>query len=166
MIFKKIRQGSKWSRHSFGEVVTPPVTSDDPVYIRNEAGLQWSIGFDLFEREFTIADVFDTEKKCPRTDIVEVILTHPYIAMTVCFRKKPDNATLAKGILGCTSVATIKKILDNAGEERIMIGRHTSSMNEHGRLEFFDMEAQQMKQIDPRTISWAIVKGVKYTVKS
>ena len=47
-------------------------------------------------------------------------------------------------------------------------------MNNFGRVDFVDMEIQKdfslsydnrFRQVDPRTIEWLIVNGIKYVVK-
>lgn len=170
MQISDIKPGAKWSRHSFGTVTSAPRCRDDYVGIENEDGRQWNIGEEIFIDEFVVADYFNETKKVSRTVVVEQVLTHPYTAMAVCFRKKPDTKETAQEILkyaagGKPTVAGIRKIIDNAGEKRVMIGRHHGQMNEHGRLMFYDMEANIVKQIDPRTVLWAVVKGTKYVVK-
>lgn len=160
-----LKPKQKWSRHSYGEILH--CRQLRAVSIKNEHGLTWTIGQDIFDREFVVADEYNATAKESRTKIVDVILQSPSVAMTICFRKKPNTADTAKAIAkaGSLSEKAIKKILDSAGEERVMIGRHYSRMNEHGRLQFFDMEANQMKQVDTRTILWAIVKGIRYEAK-
>jgi hypothetical protein len=45
-----------------------------------------------------------------------------------------------------------------------MIGFHNNGYDEHGRLKFQEAGIGQ-RLIDPRTIRWAVVNGVKYVVK-
>jgi hypothetical protein len=72
----------------------------------------------------------------------------------------------------------VKKNLADAltGEERTMVGRHYGRTDEFGRIKFIDMEApggydeakdsdSRQRLVDPRTINWAILRGVKYEVK-
>ena len=60
------------------------------------------------------------------------------------------------------------------GEERTMVGRHYGSQDEFGRIRFIDMEEKKddtkdydtrQRLVDPRTICWLILRGVKYKVK-
>jgi hypothetical protein len=61
------------------------------------------------------------------------------------------------------------------GKERTMVGRHYGSVNEFGRVSFIDMEVEKdtskpeydsrTRQVDPRTINWMIIRGVKYKTK-
>jgi len=60
------------------------------------------------------------------------------------------------------------------GEERTMVGRHYGSQDEFGRIKFIDMDAKldpakdydtRQRLVDPRTLNWLILKGVKYIVK-
>jgi len=68
--------------------------------------------------------------------------------------------------------ATVKKALE--GEERTAVGRHFGVTNEFGRVPFIDMDKEKGDkpdwdarniQVDPRTINWLIVKGIKYKLK-
>jgi hypothetical protein len=95
-------------------------------------------------------------------------------AMSVTFHKKAEPKRLfdlVKALLlgqepAGTDTALKRKLAAAVlGEERTLQGRHFNKMNEHGRLEFFDMAENTMKQIDPRTITKAIVKGTLYTIK-
>jgi threonine synthase len=165
-----------WSRHSFGTCHSTDILSQnigDPfgnIRVKNEDGLEWTIGKDIFVKEFVVADEFTKVVKASRTAILEKIITSPATAMSVCFRKKADTKTVAKEIMVYVRTprwtkAGIQKIIDTSGESRVMIGRHYGDLNEHGRIMFFDAEAKQMKQVDPRTIEWAVIKGVKYEAK-
>ena len=49
-------------------------------------------------------------------------------------------------------------------EERIMKGVHYG-LDEHGRYKFLDMEINEMRVVDPRTIKYLILKNTKYLIK-
>lgn len=172
----KIKPGTKFSRSSYGTIVG---TTRDSVEVKNEEGLQWSVGRAIFEAEFHVPDQFTEIKEVTRTDMAELIINNPRIVMSVRFRKQPEKKTL---------VDVVKKMLDDAeaggkrpsdrklssmlgdataGEERIMIGRHHGHQDEFGRLQFTDMEAtgHNLRTIDTRTVEEAIFGGVKYVLK-
>lgn len=172
----KIKPGTKFSRSSYGTVVRKDF---DTIIVKNEEGLEWSIGKHIFEAEFYTPDQYDEVKEVTRTDMAELIIGNPRIVMTVRFRKQPDKKDL---------VSAVKKLLDDAeaggkrpsdrklssllteataGEERTMIGRHHGHQDEFGRLQFTDMEAtgHNLRTIDTRTVEEAIFGGVKYTLK-
>ena len=167
-----LKPGDKWSRHSYGEVVRGNLRS---IEVKNEHGLQWSIDADLFEKEFNVADQFQSVEKVNRTEMVEKITAAARLVMTVHFRKKPEHKTL---------VDIVTKLLDSdlsrpkpralsallktatAGEERTMVGRHYGVSDEFGRLRFTAMEKNGgLRLIDPRTVEWAIIDNVKYELK-
>lgn len=59
------------------------------------------------------------------------------------------------------------------GELRVMRGRHYRQINDLGRVQFVDMEVEKkegtydarLKQVDPRTIQYIIVNGIKHSLK-
>jgi hypothetical protein len=75
--------------------------------------------------------------------------------------------------------ALVQEFIDNPitdtipGELRIMKGRHYGNMDDLGRIQFIDMEADRgtsehdgrNRQVDPRTIQSITVNGVKYNLK-
>ena len=67
----------------------------------------------------------------------------------------------------------VSKAIDLKGEERTMVGRHYGTQDANGRVSFVDMEVEtkasgydaRMRLVDPRTLNYLIVGGVKYVVK-
>lgn len=169
----KLKGGDKWSRHSYGTVVSKGYQS---ITVENETGLRWEIGNDIFEQEFTVANQYADTVKVTRTEMVEKIVSAARICMTVNFRKKPDHKDL---------VAYVESVLDGsvprpkssralsmalknatAGEERTMVGRHYGASDEFGRLQFTAMESGGgLRLIDPRTVEWAVIDNVRYELK-
>lgn len=114
--------------------------------------------------------------------------------MTICFVKQPEKklvrefkeevakwtenvkeAFLQKGLSGLEQFATTPVSKFKDAETRVIKGRHYGHMNESGRLDFVDMEKAKsvdikgadtrIRQIDTRTLIYAIIDGVKYEVK-
>lgn len=128
---------------------------------------------------------FAKTEKLTRTELTELVLNSPRIAMTVNFNKKVDVKDVKKALHalypnkgGIVSEAQFKKnvnaAVDLKGEERTMIGRHYGSTDGTGRLQFIDMKAvkkvgasydSRQRLVDPRTLNWAIIAGIKYEVK-
>lgn len=171
----KIQAGDYWSRVSFGKVLG---ANGGSVVVQNEDGLEWSISRDIFEKEFTVADDYGSEGQDSRTNILKKILEYPRTAITIAFRKKVEP----KDVIAAAKDAVITpdpdgqmrgKGLDKAireamkGELRVMKGRHYGDFDVHGRLKVVDVEDPRriLKSVDPRTIEWAIVNGVRYEVK-
>jgi hypothetical protein len=162
----KIQSGDYWSRVSFGKVLE---VGGGSVVVQNEDGLEWSISRDIFDKEFTVADVYSSEGQDSRTRILKKILEYPRTAITIAFRKKVEPKTVIEAALAAADEGDLKKAIRNAmkGELRVMKGRHYGDFDVHGRLKVVDMEDPKriLKSVDPRTIEWAIVNGVKYEVK-
>jgi len=162
-----VKSGDVFSRQSFGTVV-----SVNPIVVRNEAGVEWTVDDSIFKAEFTVADQFETTETLTRTELIEKILSYPRTAMKIQFRKKPDPKVVTE---------TIREFLDGdeqdaihkrqfrtligqlmLGDARVMIGRHYGDHDPHGRLRF--LENGELRLVDPRTVEWAIVNNVKYCV--
>lgn len=166
----KVKIGDKWSRHSYGKVVSVIGLQID---VENEAGLKWSIGRSIFEKEFNIAGQHETTEYLSRTEMVEKIRASSRLAMIVHFRKKPEHRVLVDFVANLVNSGkqltsrTLSKRLKTAtaGEERTMVGRHYGTGDEFGRLHFVDMEKGGLKLVDPRTVDWAIIDNVEYKLK-
>jgi hypothetical protein len=129
------------------------------------------------------ADDFTTVEKITRTELVEKFLTSTRVAMTVNFNKKVDEAAIRKDIISlypnkggkliseADFTKKVKQIIDLKGEERVMRGRHYGIQDANGRVSFVDMDlpstdpTARKRLVDPRTLNWLIVNGVKYEVK-
>lgn len=172
----KLKKGTKWSRISYGEILD---ISYNQITVRNEKGTEWTVTPAIVEDEFFTPDQYEEVKEVNRTEMVNAIVGNARIIMSVHFKKKPDHKDL---------VSTVTELLDDekggrtrlssrklssllkaatAGEDRTMIGRHQGVQDEFGRLQFTDMESPgvPLKQVDPRTVEWAIVGNVKYVLK-
>lgn len=170
---KGLKKGAIWTRHSRGTVVSNEGVN---LTVRNSQGEEWSISRAIFEKEFTIADCSFSQQTVSRTELIEIITNAAQTAMTVKFRKKLDEKAFAESVLqlaltslsvgDMTQAAFKKKVREDLqGEERTMLGFHERSFDEHGRLRFIDMEpGGGLRLIDLRTIEYAIVNGVEYTV--
>jgi hypothetical protein len=164
---KKIKVGDVFSRHSFGKV-TGIDTYNSMMTIENSNGKTWRIGAEVMEYEFSFADQFESEEKISRTQLIELITDNPRTAMTIHYNKKPNAKNIAKELRpgkGDLSVkdwdAKVNLLLQ--GDERVMVGYHNSSFDEHRRLRFNEADKGQ-RLVDPRTLNWAICNRVKYIV--
>ena len=186
---KHLKPGSILSETSF--FIVKEVLSNSVVVV-DDNGTQITIGDKYVEQVLTSADLFDTEEKKTMTELAELFISSPRIAMTVCFMKKDTAKT--KKAFEAEKAAAIKKVqeaslstaatlladlIDNPiskvipGEMRCMKGRHYGNIDELGRVHFIDMEQakgtsdhdSRSRQVDPRTIQYIIVGGVKYSLK-
>jgi len=128
------------------------------------------------------ADDFTTESKVTRTELVDKFLSSARTAMTVHYNKKVDPAAIKKSIVALYPnkgkmiselefSKAVAKAINLKGEERIMRGRHYGVQDSNGRISFVDMDlpstdpSSRFRLVDPRTLNWLIVGGVKYVVK-
>jgi hypothetical protein len=151
--------------------------------LKTDDGQDVEIGKEYIEQCLVSADEFKTQKTVTRTEAANIFQSNPLIAMTVNFNTKVKEVDVLKEVMDAVGSASIKNIegavksaIKKAinGEERTIVGRHYGELNEFGRMNFIDMEAQKdttknydtrFRQVDPRTINWLIIKGVKYNVK-
>jgi hypothetical protein len=162
----KIQTGAVYSRQSFGTVVGE---SFDSVTVRNEDGLEWSVSRSIFNEEFVVADQVSSESIVNQTELIEQIVKNPRTAMTIHFRKKVNPADVTKALRAALEdvepgsrkfASAVKEAV--AGEPRTMIGRHYADFDDRGRLNFIE-HGKGLRLVDPRTVEFAIVRGVKYT---
>lgn len=90
------------------------------------------------------ASVYEKTEKLPLTQVAEKVSSAFGIPVSVCFDKKE-------------------------GEERVLVGRLKSAEPLLGRSYYEDLEVprgeHRLRQVDHRTLKWAIINKVKYVVK-
>jgi hypothetical protein len=178
--FKKLKEGSILSESQYYKVQK---ISGDRVQLATESGEPVVVDSKYVESFLMSAHDFKEEKKITKTEMAEVFLSHPRVAMTVCFNKQVKEADVVKEIMTAyegtapkeaekAMKAAVKKGLN--GEERVMIGRHHGGTDDFGRIHFVDMEQEKgtkaefdgrSRLVDPRTLNWVIVNNVKYLIK-
>ena len=179
----ELKVGSILSETSF--YIVEEVNSSS-VGLKDGNGNSINIGNDYVEAILSSADYFKKEEKKSLTDLTNLFISNSRVALTVAFykkdvdKKKRDfNKEKADKIAEIKSapVSKIESLLTDLienpitkvipGELRVMKGRHYGKMNDLGRIEFVDMESSStfVKQVDPRTIQYIIVGGIKYSLK-
>ena len=183
--FKNLKQGTVLSEAQYYKVEK---VVGDKVQLATDSGESVILSKDYVENLLIAADQYTTEKIVNKTEAAQIFLASPGVALSVNFNTKVD-AKIAKDAIKAlypnkggkiTSQADFDKKVNEAikdvveGKERTMIGRHFGELNDLGRVNFIDMEVEKDKtksydnrqrQVDPRTINWMVIKGVKYTVK-
>lgn len=179
-----LKKGSILSETSFFTV--REVKVNGTVVVTDEHKNEITIGSPYVEKVLVSADYFETEETKTMTELADLFINSARIAMTVAFYKKDK----AKGVrvykaekqakideIQNARVSEVPNLLNDLienpiskvipGEFRVMKGRHYGNMNDLGRIEFKDMEdtSSIVKQVDPRTIQYLIVNGVKYNLK-
>lgn len=178
--FKKLKAGTKLSESSY---YTVEKVSGDEAQLLTDTGDNVVIDKLYIEKLMITADQFTKTEILNRTDAIQKFLANPGIVMTVNFNKQVKDTDVITEITSAYENSTpktfedaVKKAIKKGmqGEERTMVGRHFGELNEFGRVNFIDMEApsaagksydSRLRQVDPRTINWFIVKEVMYKVK-
>lgn len=186
----ELKKGSILSETSFFKVkeLTPK-----NVIVNDEFGNEVAISHTYVEKVLYSADYFETEEKKTMTELADLFINSPRIAMTVAFYKKDTvktkkayEAEKAKLIEDITNARVsdvpilLNELIENPlskvipGELRVMKGRHYGNVDELGRIQFVDMELEKelgkdydsrLRQVDPRTIKFLIVNNVRYFLK-
>lgn len=167
--FKGLKKGEVLSETQYYVVEE---IKGNKVQLKNDIGENVVVDGDYVNKLLTSANQYTTEKKVSRTEIANLFINNPLIAMTVNYNKQLDVNDVIDDLVRSTSKTEIKNLLK--GEERTMIGRHFGELTDLGRIQFVDMQVERdkskgydnrLRQVDPRTINYLILKGTKYTVK-
>lgn len=153
---KELKAGSILSETSFFVVKKVNPTSIDVV---DDLGNDLQIGMPYVEAVLNSADIFQKEEKKTMTELADLFINNPRVAMTVAFFKK-DVAKTQKAYKAekeaaikkvqeaslANATALLEDLIDNPiskvipGDLRIMKGRHYGFVDDLGRIHFFDME--------------------------
>lgn len=185
--FSKVKKGSKLSETQFYTVTE---VRHGEVDVVNDLGEEITLYESYIEALLVSADQFSETKQMSRTDVINLFVASTNVACTVNFNKKVDEKEVQKALEALypnkggkiLSEADFKKAIKAnltdalEGKERTMVGRHYGRTDEFGRIKFIDMDVTggydeikdydtRTRLVDPRTINWVILRGVKYEVK-
>lgn len=184
--FKDLKAGEKLSETQYYSVVK---VVGDKVQLKPDSGQDIIVDKGIVENHLISASQYATEEVKTRTDMAALFIASPGVAITVNFNTQVKEKDAVEQLVGIypnkggkmTSESDYKKRVSEiissviTGKERTMVGRHYGSQNEFGRVNFIDMEIakdtskldydSRTRQVDPRTINWMIIKGVKYKTK-
>lgn len=185
----KVKVGEIYSETSFFKVTS--VGTND-VTVQDDLGNSLKISNEYVDKILNSADNYTSEENRTTTQLADIFINNPRVAMTVAFYKKdtPKTKTALKKEKDAMIArfqearvneiaALVQEFIDNPitdtipGELRIMKGRHYGNMDDLGRIQFVDMEADRgtgehdgrNRQVDTRTLTYVIVGGVKYNLK-
>lgn len=185
--FENLRVGEKLSETQYYSV---DKIKGDKVRLIPDGGEAIVVDKGYVEGFLTSANQFIDTKEVTKTEAANLFLSSERVVMTVNYNTQVDKkeALVAmeaiypnrggKMLSEADYKKKVKEILTSVtvGKERTMVGRHYGSQNEFGRVSFIDMEKEKdaekpdydsrTRQVDPRTINWMIIRGVKYTVKT
>lgn len=181
--FSNLKPGEVLSETQFYTVAKK---KGDKVQLTTDEGSNIVVDRNYAEKMLSSAGQYNETKKLTRTELTQIVLNSPRIAMTVNFNKKVKETDVKKALYNLypnkgkiTSQKDyekqVRQALDLKGEERTMKGRHYGSVDANGRLHFIDMALgtkdvknnvdSRQRLVDPRTLNWAIIDGIKYEVK-
>jgi hypothetical protein len=163
------------------------------IQVEDDSGNDLTIGIEYVKDVLKSADIYEQEEKRTITELADIFINTPRIAMTVAYYKKDTEKTKkdweaekAAKIeeINNAKVSEVPSLLNNLienpiskiipGELRVMKGRHYGEVDDLGRVRFVDMEISlnknsnmdnRLRLVDPRTISYIIVDGIKYSLK-
>lgn len=163
----KVKVGSFFNSFVTGTVVSIKGRNYN---VRTTEGGTFTIeGHELVDEQFAFADQHEQVLKVSQTEMIEALMNAPRCAMTVNFNKQPDEGEVAKTLAagqGTDSdrVWKSKVKLAMEGEERTMIGYHERSLDDRGRLKFYE-SGTGFRLVDPRRLNWLVVNRVRYEIK-
>jgi hypothetical protein len=187
-ISQKIKKGEKLARLSYLTVVDENAhmgNNQFGVSVRNEHGFEWVISKDVLDNECTSATQYESVEKVSQSEMIEKILDAGHKVFTANFNKKPDPKVAIKKLqslypnkgvrgVGIAKREDYNKAVEEAvsilidGEERTITCRILSVDRLRGRLSVIDLEIEDkhnIRQLDPRTLNWLIIDGIKYILK-
>jgi hypothetical protein len=182
--FDQLKQGEKLSESQFYTVAK---VGKEKVMVENDKGEPIVLDKKYVESCLVSSCQYSEEKTITRTEAAALFIASTNTAMTVNFNTQVKEKEAKEAMYEMypnkgkmISEADFKKKIDATiksiitGDERTMVGRHYGSVNDFGRVNFIDMEIKadsskdfdsRMRQVDPRSINWMIIKGIKYKVK-
>lgn len=141
MKFKDIKPGEKLSTTMYVEVLSK---TTDGIKVRDSFGKEFTIkGVNLLESGFKSASQASKSEKVTRTQLADILVNLGDQVFTAEFVKQ-------------------------TGDKRVITGYKVSTENLMGRINVHDLEVKSghaQRQLDLRTVNWAVVNDTKYTVK-
>lgn len=178
--FSKLKVGEVLSEAQYYKVVK---IVGDKAQLVNDHSENIVVDNKYVDNSLISASQFEKEEKVNKTELATIFISNPSVVMETNFNKKVDEKEVLAQVMSEISnaklsdiekavKAAIKKSIN--GEPRTMIGRHFGDYNELGRVNFIDMNEvkdpnkeydSRQRQVDPRTLNYIILKGVKYSLK-
>lgn len=167
-----LKVGDRLSRVSYMEVLSVGSRSSK---VRNQEGMEWTIGNTIIENEAYTASQYSEEKEVSRTEMIEALESAGDSVFTVVFGKKVNQKDIVASLQGLDEIPTKKTDLNKfaktllAGTERRMVGYLASTEPKMGRSTVVDLEIpadkHQLRLVDHRTVKELILQNVRYVLK-
>lgn len=150
----------------------------DKIHVKNERDFEFSIANAIVEEGMYSANQYDplNVQKVSRSELINILANVGDTVFTAKYNKQPkaediNNAleSINKGRI--ISNKEIAKVVKDAfdGTERVIVGKLLSVETGFGRSQVIDLEIpydkNRVRQIDHRTLSEIIFKGIKYIAK-
>jgi hypothetical protein len=174
MSFKTLKPGQVLSETQYYIVEK---ISGKKAQLKTDSGESVILDEGYIDKCTSSAHEYSSTKRVSRTEMANIFMSNANTAMTVSFNKQVKSTEAASFLLKYrySSEAEFKKKVKEAleGEERTMIGRHSGSVDEFGRIRFVDMEVEKtagdydsrFRLVDPRSINYLIVQNTRYETK-
>ena len=181
MEFSKLKEGEILSETQYYKVAK---IKDNKVQLENDNGENIVVDSNYVEKFLTSSTQFLDTQKVNKTELAEIVLSNPRVAMTVSYHKQVDSKELLKRVNDIfhtkTNPTQTQILVDIAvreglkGEPRTMIGRHYGNLESNGRLKFIDMNEPldksksydiRIRLVDLRTVTEVIVHNTRYVLK-
>ena len=123
------------------------------------------------EYEMNSSQIFESEEKISRTNVVELMTNAGDAVFTVKFHKKVDESFVKDVLTSQDDLKNLKALSKQiiSGKEVEMQCFLTKSEGKLGRSTCIDLSAPWgtgYRQIDHRSVQFIILKNVKYVVKN
>jgi hypothetical protein len=162
-ITKNLKEGDYLSRISYCKVIKK--NKDSNFSVENENKYSWNISSNIVEREMIPISHYHTIHKKTMTELATILINAGNIGLTICFEKKPQEKNI-ENILNSNNVSNkemSKKLLK--GDIRVMLCRLINAEPLLGRSRVMDLEINEKRLIDHRTIKWIVYNYNKYELK-
>ena len=169
----RVQVGDRLSRISYVEVVGRTSTG---LRIKNQEGLEWTIGRSIVENEMYSASQYNEEVEVSRTEMVEALESAGDSVFTVVFDKKTSQKSIVAALGELDELPSKRTALNKlaksmmAGEERTLVGYLASTEPKMGRSTVVDLQIDpsqhQLRLVDHRTVKGLVLRNTKYVLKS
>ena len=165
---KKINIGEFFSCHQYMKVIS---IQGSTIKLRNERGRMVDIDKQVLVDDSYSADHFETEVTCNMTELSEILQSAQDTIFKVRFFRKVDEKIIAEKLQAIKKsdiqdMATLNSLAKSLteGEEVEMVAHLVKGEQHMGRSLVIDLEVNDFRQVDHRSIQWIIFRNVKYSL--